>query len=59
MDLVSDQRTLRLMPTSDPLQDQEHGVIVEASGSSREALDRIFGDHFAEVYLEDDSDDED
>ncbi|MNY19345.1 hypothetical protein D3C86_1527730 [compost metagenome] len=59
VDLVSDQRTLRLIPTSDPMQEQEHGVIVEASGSSREALDRIFGDHFAEVYLEDDSDDED
>ncbi|MBO9542242.1 hypothetical protein J7643_16760 [bacterium] len=59
VDLVSDQRTLRLIPTSDPMQEQEHGVIVEATGSSREALDRIFGDHFAEVYLEDDSDDED
>lgn len=59
VDLVSEQRTLRLIPTSDPLHDHEHGVIVEASASPREALDRIFGDTFAEVYLEDDADDED
>jgi hypothetical protein len=57
-DLVAEQRTLRLIPTSDPLQDQGHGVIVEAATSPREALDRIFGDNFAEVYLEDDDDDE-
>ncbi|MNL55910.1 hypothetical protein D3C87_1793590 [compost metagenome] len=59
MDLVTEKRTLRLIPTSDPLHDQGHGVIVEASTSPREALDRIFGDTFAEVYLEDDSEEED
>ncbi|HEY9899770.1 MAG TPA: hypothetical protein V6D00_11360 [Pantanalinema sp.] len=59
VDLVAEQRTLRLIPTSDPLQEHEEGVIVEASASPREALDRIFGDTFAEVYLEDDSDEDD
>lgn len=59
VDLVAERRTLRLIPTSDPMQDHAQGVLVEASASPREALDRIFGDTFAEVYLDDDADEED
>lgn len=59
VDLVAERRTLRLIPTSDPMQDHTQGVLVEASASPREALDRIFGDTFAEVYLDDDADEED
>ncbi len=56
VDLVSDGLTLRLIPLSDPLESPVLGG-AEPAGVRRGALDRLFGESFAEVYLDDDFED--
>lgn len=58
VDLVSEGLTLRLIPLTDPM---ETPVLagVEPAGAPRGALDRLFGESFAEVYLDDDFEDPD
>lgn len=52
VDLVSDGLTLRLIPLSDPMESPMLGAGEPAV--PRGALDRLFGESFAEVYLDDD-----
>lgn len=58
VDLVSDGLTLRLIPLTDPM---ESPVLAghEPVGIQRGALDRLFGESFAEVYLDDDFEESD
>lgn len=59
LDLVADRRVLRLIPTTDPVTEERAVVTVDAVAAPRTALDRIFGESFAEVYLDDELDDSD
>lgn len=59
LDLVSEGRTLRLIPVTDPITDQTPVVTVDTVAAPRTALDRIFGESFAEVYLDDEDDSDD
>lgn len=56
VDLVSIGLTLRLIPLTDPL--ESPGLAgIEPASAPRGALDRLFGESFAEVYLDDDFED--
>lgn len=59
IDLVTDQRVIRLLPLGDPLAERQVIVPADTLLPPPEALDKLFGDNFAEVYLEDDFDDDD
>ncbi|HEY9854531.1 MAG TPA: hypothetical protein V6D05_02250 [Stenomitos sp.] len=57
VDLVSDGMSLRLIPLTDPMDTPVLAGVEPVA--QRGALDRLFGESFAEVYLDDDFEDSD
>ncbi len=55
-DLVTQNRTIRLIPVEAPLADRPQAVTEDAYASGRVAS--LFGDTLAEVYFDDEEDDE-
>ena len=55
-DLVDHERTIRLFPMADALTERPPATTDEVYTSAR--FDRLFGDSLAEVYLDDDDDEE-
>ena len=58
LELVSDHRSLRLLPLSDPLRDRDQ-VLPDAEIASQNALDRLLEDHLTEAYLDEMDEEED
>lgn len=59
LELVSNRRSLRLLPLSDPLREPHQAVLPDAEAVSQRAIDRLLEDTLAEVYLEDLDEEED
>lgn len=58
-DLVDEQRTVRLIPLSDALQERQPFVTDHGIVQSPGAIERIFGESMAEVYYDEDFEEQD